>query len=314
MTPIYRGALFVFRRTFATSRPVLSAHIDNSRRTIADLSTLYRAKEPITFITAHDYLTAQFAEAADIDAVLVGDSLAMTTLGLADTNALDLDEFTYHVKLVARGCLRPFLIADMPFGSFEQLHLQAMATAIRLVKHCGVQAVKIEGAHPDLIPLVKSLVNFGIPVMGHVGLTPQSHNALGGFRLQGNAVSSALSIFEDCKRLQDAGVFSIIMECIPSRLAHHITNNLTVPTIGIGAGQHTLGQVLVIADALGMMDPETSHKPKFLKQYADVYNVSVDALKQYKQEVKQNVFPADQHGYKMKKEIYDEYIETTQTK
>lgn len=297
-------------RLFTYTPSHRSAHRPSAaaRLTTFDLRKLYNESTPISVVTAHDYLTARMADASDADMVLVGDSLAMTSLGMRDTNLLNLDEFLYHVKLVSRGCDRSFLIADLPFGLFELLVEQAVDTAVQIIKS-GAQAVKIEGGHDAIIPTITKLVQIGIPVMGHVGLTPQLQNQLGGFRVQGNAVEPALKILQECKRLQDAGVFALLIECVPAKLAQHITETVNVPTIGIGAGNYTLGQVLVIADALGMQDPTTLHKPKFLKQYLNLFDQSVKALQNYRQDVKTRQFPADEHTYKIKPEVFSEYLD-----
>lgn len=255
-------------------------------------------------VTAHDYLSAQVCEAADADINLVGDSLAMVALGYKDTNEIPYEEFLYHAKAVCRGNELSMIVADMPFGSTEVSLDQAVTTSIDMVKRAGIQAVKLEGGR-NVAAKIARIVDVGIPVMGHVGLTPQKHHALGGYRLQGNSIESSWGIYEDCLALQEAGVFSIVLECIPNKLAEFITERLSIPTIGIGAGPKCSGQVLVYADMLGMLSPE--HRiAKFVKQYGNVYDHSVQGLKNYIAEVKEQSFPnADEHGYKMKKEALE---------
>lgn len=296
-------------RSFSSSPRVLSLHIHRPRRTLIDIATKFSSLEPITMVTAHDYLTSKMGERVGFDIALVGDSLAMTTLGLQDTNELTLDEFLYHVKSVERGNKESFLVADLPFGSFEKSVEQAVDTSIRLVKEGKVQAVKVEGGNEEILPTITKLVAIGIPVMGHVGLTPQRHNSFGGFKLQGNSVETSLKIYNECLALQKAGVFSIVLECIPNKLSEFITSKLKVPTIGIGAGPSTSGQVLVVADLLGMCEPE-SHKAKFVKQYSNVFDQGVRGMEEYKREVEERTFPEGaKHGYKMNKEVWEKFSE-----
>lgn len=256
-------------------------------------------------ITSYDYITAKMAEHCDFDINLIGDSLAMTALGYEDTNEITFDEFLFHVKSVSRGNKKSLLVADVPFGSFERGPDQAIATAISLIKQGRIQGVKIEGGAP-MVPTISRIVDIGIPVMGHVGLTPQHHNVFGGFKLQGNSVASAVKIYQDCLALQKAGVFAIVLECVPNKLAQYITDRLAVPTIGIGAGPGCSGQVMVIADLLGM-NPLPS-AAKFVKQYQDFFHLGTDALDQYHQELKLGEFPnPDRHGYKMKSDVLAEF-------
>lgn len=276
---------------------------------MTDIRNLYANKTPISVVTAYDYLTANFAASAGIDINLVGDSLANTALGYEDTNILSYDEFKYHAQAVSRGNKHSFLIADMPFGSFEVSENQAVETAISLVKDCRMQGVKIEGGVHN-VPLVKRLQKIGIPVMGHVGLTPQSHNSTGGFKIQGNSVEAAEKIFKDCLALEDAGVFGFVLECIPTKLARLITEHLSVPTIGIGAGPFCSGQVLVMADLLGMSNPDQGSLPKFAKQYTNIFDNATKALAQYKNEVVEGSYPdVEKHSYKIKSDVLREFKE-----
>lgn len=277
------------------------------RKTLLDIQQIYESKTPISMVTAYDYITGKYTEGADIDITLVGDSLAMTALGYEDTTEIPFDEFLYHAKSVYRGNKLSFLMADLPFGSSEVSIEQAAASAIKLVKHGKVQGVKIEGG-AEVVPTVKKIVSIGIPVMAHVGLTPQRHNALGGFKLQGNSTERALEIYKDCLELQKAGAFGILLECVPNKLAEYITNNVSIPTIGIGAGPHCSGHVLVMSDLLGMTDPKSSIRPKFVKEYNNFYSSAVDSLHNYKKDLKTGKFPlADDHGFKIKKDTFHDF-------
>ncbi|CUM63348.1 uncharacterized protein PRCAT00000921001 [Priceomyces carsonii] len=293
-------------RFFTAQSICRSTYSNDRRKTLRDIEQLYARKEPITMLTAYDSITSRVADNTGVDISLIGDSLAMTTLGMQDTIEITLDEFLFHVKSVERGNKRSLLIADLPFGSFESSKEQAIETAIKLVKFGKIQGIKIEGGNEETIPKIRGIINAGIPVMGHVGLTPQKHNSLGGFKLQGSQVNNALDIYKDCIRLQEAGCFSIVLECIPNKLAELITKKLSIPTIGIGAGPSCSGQVLVISDMLGMSDPN-SHRPKFVKPYLNFYDQAVKAISEYKHEVSSGTFPdADEHGYKMKSEVLSE--------
>lgn len=262
-----------------------------------DISSLYHKKLPICVITAWDSITGALADNSEADIALVGDSLAMVAMGYDDTNQLLLQEMIFHAAAVRRANSSLLLIADMPFGTYETSPGKALESAIQIVKESRVQGVKIEGGL-EMVPTIEKLVGAGIPVMGHVGLTPQRHNALGGYKLQGNTFDQAKRIMDDCHALEKAGVFSVVLECVPNKLAHLITQQLGVPTIGIGAGPGTAGQVLVMADLLGMNDRTPA---KFVKQYMDFFGAASAALAQYKSEVKTGTFPdADTHGYKMK--------------
>lgn len=274
------------------------------RKTIADINRLYREKEPIAMVTAYDYPSAKVCEAANADIALVGDSLAMVALGYNDTNEIPYEEFLYHVKAVHRGNSSAMMVADVPFGSSEVSTQQAVATAIDMVKRGGVQAVKLEGGE-SLAAKIKSIVDAGIPVMGHVGLTPQKHHVLGGYRLQGNSTESSWKIYQDCLALQKAGVFSIVLECVPNRLAELITSRLSIPTIGIGAGPGCSGQVLVYADLLGMQGPH-HEMARFVKSYGDIYLHALRGVENYVHEVKNRNFPTEEHGYKMKRDVLEE--------
>ncbi|EGW34649.1 uncharacterized protein SPAPADRAFT_57702, partial [Spathaspora passalidarum NRRL Y-27907] len=221
------------QRSFSISALHRSSYNHVARKTLSDINQLYKSGEPISMVTSHDFITSKMLEKADIDINLIGDSLANTTLGYEDTNELTFDEFIYHVKSVQRANASSLLVADMPFGTFEASPEQAVGSAIKLVQQGKIQAVKIEGGNEEIIPTIKKLISVGIPVMGHVGLTPQKHNALGGYKLQGKNAQNAVQIFQECLNLQRAGVFAIVLECIPNKLSQFITEKLSVPTIGI---------------------------------------------------------------------------------
>lgn len=295
-----RNVIFRNLRKFSTASVLRSSYSAASRKTLADIRNLYLEKKPIAVVTAWDYITGQITDKCEIDIALVGDSLAMVALGYDDTNEIELEELIYHAKAVSRGNKKSFLVADMPFGSFEASDSQAIQTAVRFVKNGRVQAVKIEGGIEAADKIAK-IVKLGIPVMGHVGLTPQKHNSFGGYKLQGNSVERACEILDDCVALQKAGVFAIVLECIPNKLAETITGALNIPTIGIGAGPATSGQVLVMADMLGMGEGRPA---KFVKKYMGFFEEATKSVDRYKMEVQKRSFPdADVHGYKMKSEV-----------
>lgn len=287
-------------RRFSGARTSFSAYTQQPRKTLAHINELYASKQPISVVTAWDYLTGQLTEKADIDITLVGDSLAMVALGYEDTNEILLDEFLYHVRAVARGNRTLFIVADVPFGTFETSDAEALRTAITLVKKGRAQGVKIEGGQ-HTAGTIRKIVDAGVPVIGHVGLAPQKHNTTGGYKLQGNSETSAIQILEDCKALEEAGVFALLLECVPNKFAELVTSLVSVPVIGIGAGPHVSGQVLVMADMLGMSDRTPA---KFVKKYLDFYLDSQKALEQYKADLSDGSFPnPDVHGYKMKSDV-----------
>ncbi|GAQ78937.1 3-methyl-2-oxobutanoate hydroxymethyltransferase [Klebsormidium nitens] len=261
------------------------------------LQRKYKAGEPITVVTAYDYPSAVHVDSAGIDLCLVGDSVGMVVHGHDTTLPVTMDDMILHCKAVARGARRPMLIGDLPFGSYEQGPEQAIASATRFLKEGGMDAVKLEGGHGKRVVAAQALAEAGIAVMGHVGLTPQAISVLGGFRPQGKSASTALQVMEHALALQDAGCFAVVLECIPSPVAAAITRGLHIPTIGIGAGPLTSGQVLVYHDLLGMMQHPHHAKvtPKFCKQYANVGAVIGAALVDYRNEVSSRAFPSPAH-------------------
>jgi len=264
--------------------------------TLPDLLRLKDTGQKITVVTAYDYPTALFVDKAGTDIVLVGDSLAMVALGYETTNAVTMDEMLHHARAVARGARRAFRVADMPFGSYQVNPDEAVRNAIRFVAEGNMEAVKLEGGR-EMAATVRRIVQAGIPVMGHVGLTPQSASALGGFRVQGRTADKALQLLEDVQALEDAGCFSVVLEAIPDPVARLVAERTRVMTIGIGAGAHTSGQVLVLNDMLGIFD---RFVPRFCKQYAKLDPLVNEALRAYIDEVRSGAFPAPEHTYPMK--------------
>ena len=259
---------------------------------------------PISAITAYDYPLAKMADAAGIDIALVGDSLGMVVLGYPDTVSVTMEEMLHHAKAVVRGIEHALVVVDMPFGSYNSSIPQVIGNANRLLKEGRVDAVKVEGG-VIMAPTVAAMVRAGIPVQGHVGLTPQTATSLGGFKVQGKTAGAGRQLVDDARALEDAGCFSIVLEAIPAPLAEHITKAVAIPTIGIGAGPGCDGQVLVIHDLIGLYD---RFIPKFVKQYARVNEQVVAALTQYKAEVESRAFPDEAHSFTMEAEELDKLM------
>ena len=262
------------------------------------LSTLGEKKalgEPIAMVTAYDYPSARVAEAAGVDVVLVGDSAAMTVLGYPSTVPVSVDEMLMLAAAVRRGLETPLLVGDLPFGSYEVSDEQAVTTAQRFVKEAGCDAVKLERGGSS-VDRARAIVAAGIPVMGHVGLTPQTATALGGYRSQGRTAERALEVARDAMALQEAGCFSIVFEAIPSDLTDLVMSRLAIPVIGIGAGPATDGQVLVFHDLLGIYD---GHAARFVKRYANVREQMVAGVKAFAEDVRARRYPEPGHGYTM---------------
>ena len=250
--------------------------------------------EPIVMVTAYDYPSALAVDAAGVDLVLVGDSGAMTVLGHPSTVPVELDELIMLAKAVRRGLKLPFMIGDLPFGSYEVSDEQAITTAMRFVKEAGCDAVKLEGGGPTSVARARAIANAGIPVMGHVGLTPQTATALGGYRAQGRSAEAAERVAREAVALQEAGCFSIVFEAIPSAVAEAIMPSMDIPVIGIGAGPATDGQVLVFHDLLGIRQGRGA---KFVKRYADLLDEMTAGVAQYADDVRARRYPATEHGY-----------------
>ncbi len=251
--------------------------------------------EPITMLTAYDYPTALAMDEAGVDSILVGDSLAMVVLGYENTLSVTMDDMLHHCRAVARGARHALLIGDMPFMSYQVSTVEAVRNAGRFLQEAGMDAVKLEGGR-ERAETIRQIVAAGIPVTGHIGLTPQSVHQLGGFRPQGRDISGAQKLYEDALILQDAGCFSLVLESIPARLAKLISKKLEIPTIGIGAGVGCDGQVLVTHDLLGLFDRFT---PRFVKKYADFHGDMVKAFSKYIADVEAHSFPAKEHTVEM---------------
>jgi 3-methyl-2-oxobutanoate hydroxymethyltransferase len=262
---------------------------------LPELLEMKRRGEKIVMVTAYDAPGGRLADAAGIDLILVGDSSGMVVHGRESTVPVTLDEIVFMTQWVTRGAKRPIVIADMPFGSYETSNEQAVTNAIRLVKDGGADAVKLERGGTS-VERAKAIVDAGIPVMGHVGLTPQTATVLGGFKAQGRTADRAQQLIDDAVALQDAGCFAVVLEAVPAAVAEAATGALAVPTIGIGAGGATDGQVLVWHDMLGYYD---GHAPRFVKRYAELGEAIVDALGRYADEVRTGAFPEEQHTYAM---------------
>jgi len=274
--------------------------------TIQTLIDLHALRTPITMLTAYDYPTANLLSSSPlIDITLVGDSLAQVCLGYPSTTSLSLSEMIHHVKAVRRGTTHPFLIADMPFGSYQTSVEDCLRSAIRLVGEGGVEAVKIEGGS-EVTDRIEHLTSMGIPVMGHVGLMPQRHIALSGYRVQGRSSASAQQILRTALSIQAAGAFALLLEAIPSQLASYITSRLSIPTIGIGAGPGTSGQVLVWDDAMGMW---SGHKAKFVRTFANVKREATSGINGYAEAVRQGLFPAQAESYPMEEAEWAKFLE-----
>ena len=260
---------------------------------LTELAEMKRRSDRIVMVTAYDYPSGRLADAAGVDIVLVGDSAAMTVLGHDTTVPATMEEMVMLTRAASRGARRPLVVADMPFGSFQVSDEDALRNAVRFVKEAGADAVKVEGAGPTVSRVV-ALVGAGIPVMGHLGLTPQSATMLGGFRAQGRSADKARQLLEDARTLERAGCFSIVLEAVPAPVAARITEALTVPTIGIGSGRDCDGQVLVLHDLLGLYQ---GRSPRFVKRYAELGEAIKDALERYTADVRSGAFPGEEHTY-----------------
>ena len=264
---------------------------------VPDLLKKKEKKEKIVALTAYDFPTAKIVDHAGIDIILVGDSLGMVVLGHEDTIPVTMNDMIHHTKAVTRGVRRALVVGDMPYMSFQVSKEEAVKNASRFVKEAGARAVKIEGATDYRLETIQALKEADIPVMGHVGLTPQSINQIGSFKVRGKNKEQAQKIIDESLKLEQAGVFSVILECIPLELAEVITQKLKIPTIGIGAGPFCDGQILVFHDLLGYSN---GYLPKYVKKYVDVNKILIDGISQYVNEVKRNRFPLDKHSYHSK--------------
>jgi len=269
--------------------------------TIPEIKARKNDPNAITMLTAYDYPWALLVDQAGIDMILVGDSLGMVVLGYPDTVSVTMDEMIHHIKVVTRAVNHSLVIGDMPFGSYNVSIENAVENANRIMKEGRADAVKLEGG-AVMAPVVEAVIKAGIPVQGHIGLTPQTASALGGFKVQGKSADAARALIEDAKALEAAGCFSLVLEAIPAPIAKLITEMVSIPTIGIGAGVDCDGQVLVTHDMVGLFD---KFVPKFVKQYAHIGKQIADAVGQYRDDVRNRRFPEDKHGFSMKAEEFE---------
>jgi len=272
----------------------------NPKITVPEIRKKKRSKEKIVALTAYDFPSAKIVDSSDVDIILVGDSLGMVVLGYENTIPVTMDEMIHHTKAVVRGVKRALVVGDMPYFSYHLNQEDTIYNASRFIKEGGAQAVKIEGATKKRLKLIEALIEAEIPVMGHVGLTPQSIHSLGQFRVTGKDSDEARKIIRGADELEKAGVFSVVLESIPIELAQYITERLSIPTIGIGAGSACDGQILVFHDLVGYLN---GYLPKFVKKYADLHRTLTSAVREYSGDVKAGKFPDDAHSYHMKSQV-----------
>jgi len=280
--------------------------MDAKKNTIQDVKQAKKDNRKLTMVTAYDYPFGLMADEAGVDIVLVGDSLGMVVMGLDGTVEVTMEHMIHHIKAVVRGCKNALVVGDMPFMSYNTSIREAIVNAGRLMKEGGCDVVKLEGG-VDFAPTVEAIVKAGIPVQGHIGLTPQTASALGGFKMQGKDAQAAKRIIDDAKALEDAGVFSMILEAVPAPLGEIVAKAVNIPVIGIGAGNRVDGQVLVTHDMIGLFD---KFVPKFVKQYTKIRPIIIDAMKAYKKEVTEEVFPAEEHSFNMPEKALEELKES----
>lgn len=271
------------------------------KRTVTSLLQMKQKGEKISMLTCYDYSTAKLMDAADIDMLLVGDSLGNTMLGYPDTLAVTMEDMIHHGAAVVRGVKNCHVVIDMPFMSYQPSVYDAVVNAGRLIKETGGNSVKLEGG-AAVKEHIRAIVDAGIPVVAHIGMTPQSVNAFGGFKVQGKSEETAAKIIQDAYDVQEAGAFAVVLECVPAKLAALISEKLTIPTIGIGAGEGCDGQVLVFQDMLGMF---SDYVPKFVKHFADCGHIMTQAFRDYSNEVKAGTFPEEKHCFKIDDEIIE---------
>lgn len=284
--------------------PSVTAPIQDRKKVTTHTLRLKKARrQVITMLTAYDYPTALSIDQAGIDSILVGDSLGMVVLGYANTLPVTMEDMLHHCKAVARGARFALLIGDMPFLSYQVSTSEAVRNAGRFLQEAGMDAVKLEGGE-ERLEVIRAIVSTGIPVMGHLGLTPQSVNQFGGFRPQGQDSQAARRILEDALKLEQAGCFGLVLESVPAQLSKVISEKLEIPTIGIGAGRYCDGQVLVTHDLLGLFDRFT---PRFAKRYAQFHNEMKRAFAEYKNEVEAGDFPSQEHSYEISEEEWNKF-------
>jgi 3-methyl-2-oxobutanoate hydroxymethyltransferase len=276
--------------------------MSNTKVSVLDVKQAKEQGRKLTMLTAYDYPLGLMAAESGVDIVLVGDSLGMVVMGLNGTVEVTMEDMIHHIKAVVRGCDGPLIVGDMPFMSYNTSIREAIINAGRLMKEGGCDVVKLEGG-VDFAPTIASIVKAGIPVQGHIGLTPQTASALGGFKMQGKDAAAAKQIIDDARALEDAGVFSMILEAVPAPLGQLVAEAVKVPVIGIGAGPDVDGQVLVFHDVVGLFD---RFVPKFVKQYTNVRKIVIEALKEYNQDVIAGTFPGPEHSFKMPDEALEQ--------
>lgn len=269
--------------------------------TILDVQAKVARGEPVFQVTAVDFPTAQLVDEAGIDFILIGDSLGMTSLGYAGTVPVTMEEMIHHAKAISRAARQSIVVGDLPFGAYHATAEDAVRNAVCMLKEGGADVVKLEGGE-EFAPTVKAVVRAGVPVMGHIGLTPQLISKLGGFKVQGKDVATSLQLIRDAEALEAAGAFAIVLEAIPDRIAQIITDRLDIPTIGIGAGPHCDGQNLVLHDMIGLFQ---RFQPKFVKQYVNVWPMIIQALEDFQGEVRDGEFPKKEHSFTIQDDEYE---------
>lgn len=274
------------------------------KTTTADFAAMKQSGDKISMITSYDYSTAKLADNAGINSILVGDSLGMVMLGYEDTLSVTMEDMIHHCSAVTRGTKDALVICDMPFMSYQTSVRDAVYNAGRLMKEGRAGAVKLEGG-VDFKEHINAIVKASIPVCGHIGMTPQSVNSFGGFKVQGKTIEAAKKVIDDALAVEEAGAFAVVLECVPAKLAEYISKLLTIPTIGIGAGAGCDGQVLVYQDMLGMF---SDFKPKFVKRFANIGQAMIDAFAEYNRAVKNSEFPAGEHSYNIDENIMNEIM------
>ena len=271
------------------------------KNTTTSIMQMKNSGHKISMLTAYDYTTARLLDEAGVNTILVGDSLGNVILGYEDTISVTVEDMIHHSAAVARGAKNALVVTDLPFMSYQTSVYDAVVNAGRLMKEGRAGAVKLEGGK-EVCPQIKAIVSAGIPVVAHLGLTPQSINSFGGFKVQGKTETAAKKLIEDAKAVEEAGAFLLVLECVPAKLAKLVTESINIPTIGIGAGAGCDGQVLVIYDMLGMF---SDFKPKFVKHFANAGDVIREAVKTYIAEIDDGTFPAEEHCYKIDDEVID---------
>lgn len=271
------------------------------KNTVVTFKNSKYKSEKLTMLTAYDYSMAKLIDESEINGILVGDSLGMVCLGYEDTLSVTMEDMIHHARAVSRGVKNTIVVSDMPFMSYQTSVYDAVVNAGRLIKEGRAHAVKLEGGK-EVSEHIKAIVNASIPVMAHIGLTPQSVNAFGGFKVQGKNEEAARKLIEDAKAVEEAGAFAVVLECVPAKLSEIISRKINIPTIGIGAGVGCDGQILVYQDMLGMYSEFT---PKFVKKYANIGEIVKDAFNKYVQEVRDGVFPGENNSFKIDEEVID---------